>query len=245
MTTDPLPSENTQAKTEDSGTVAAANAARTDPTNSAREAEEFYEGVSAELVDIDPDATMEKPVDPPPTSPVPAIAPPLPRSMRPKSAKDLASQPLGVTATLPAPVWPPRTVADLMVRKIFTVREDEPIGDLEKLMEKFRFGHLPVVGAQMKLVGLITRSDLLHAHLGKLPDGGLATQIDANTLAGTLMRKNVVFAKLDTSITTTAQVMLANKLPCIPIVLEDLTLVGIVTESDFVRLSLEFLGGKA
>jgi len=58
------------------------------------------------------------------------------------------------------------------------------------------------------------------------------------------MRKNVVFAQLDAPITTTARVMLDNRLPCIPVVLEDHTLVGILTEGDFVRLSLELLGQK-
>lgn len=211
----------------------------TQTANGAESSEEYFEGVSAELVDIVAEPEQEQEA-----AKKTSRQPPLPRSMRPKSAKDVASLPLGVTATLPAPIWPPRTVADLMVRKIITVREDEPIGDLEKLMQKFRFGHLPVVGAQMKLVGLITRTDLLHAQLGKMPEGAPQTKVEESTLAGALMRKNVVFAKLDTSITTTAQVMLANKLPCIPIVLDDLTLVGIVTESDFVRLSLELLGVK-
>lgn len=208
-------------------------------TSSEESSEKHLERVSAEVVDIE-----AEPVEEPEALKKASRQPPLPRSMRPKSAKDVPSLPLGVTATLPAPVWPPRTVADLMVRKIITVREDEPIGNLEELMQKFRFGHLPVVGAQMKLVGLITRTDLLHAQLGKMPEGAAPTKVEEGTLAGALMRKNVVFAKLDTSITTTAQVMLANKLPCIPIVLDDLTLVGIVTESDFVRLSLELLGVK-
>src|SRR5512145_3313919 len=219
---------------------ASEGAVQVDPGSSnAQSSEEYFEGVSAELVDIvaEPEQDQE-------AAKKASRQPPLPRSMRPKSAKDVASLPLGVTATLPAPIWPPRTVADLMVRKIITVREDEPIGDLEELMQKFRFGHLPVVGTQNKLVGLITRTDLLHAQLGKMPEGSPQTKVEESTPAGALMRKNVVFAKLDTSITTTAQVMLANKLPCIPIVLDDLTLVGIVTESDFVRLSLVLLGVK-
>jgi CBS domain-containing membrane protein len=77
-----------------------------------------------------------------------------------------------------------------------------------------------------------------------MPEGAAPTKIEPTTLASALMRRNVVFAKLDTSITTTGQVMLANKLPCIPVVLDDMTLVGIVTEADFVRLALEFLSMK-
>lgn len=233
MSNDPLPPESTQTKENEK--VIAATVAQAPATERESESESEGERVSAEVVDIE--------AEPEPVSAKPH-QPPLPRSMRPNTAKDVAGRALGVTATLPAPVWPPKTIADLMVRKIITVREDEPIGDLEQLMQKFRFAHLPVVGAQMKLVGLITRTDLLHAQLGIMPEGGIPTKIEPTTPASALMRKNVVFAKLDTSITTTGQVMLANKLPCIPVVLEDLTLVGIVTEADFVRLALELLSMK-
>lgn len=235
MSNEPQSPQSTQ--TEETGTADAASVAQ--PVASVREAdadaESESERVSAEVVDVEAELEADS---------ARPHAPPLPRSMRPSTAKDVAGRALGVTATLPAPVWPPKTIADLMVRKIFTVREDEPIGDLEQLMQKFRFAHLPVVGAQMKLVGLITRTDLLHAQLGIMPEGATPTKVEPTTLASALMRRNVVFAKLDTSITTTGQVMLANKLPCIPVVLDDMTLVGIVTEGDFVRLALELLSMK-
>jgi CBS domain-containing protein len=35
--------------------------------------------------------------------------------------------------------------------------------------------------------------------------------------------------------------MLHEKMGCLPVILEDTTLVGIVTESDFARLALEIL----
>jgi CBS domain-containing membrane protein len=184
------------------------------------------ERMSAEVVEVDPES-----IHPPPP----------PRSLRPKEAKDLKSPPIGVTAQLPAPAWPPKTIADLMTRKIITVGESEPIGNLEALMEKFRFRHLPVVEAGMKLVGLISRTDLLHAELGRKPDGTTAPKVDGDTLAGAIMNKNVVFAQLDTPVITACRVMIDKKLTCIPVVLADHTLVGIVTGSDFLRLSLDLL----
>jgi len=170
-----------------------------------------------------------------------SIRPPPPVSLRPKTAKGTTSLPLGVTAQLPAPNWPPRTVADLMTRKIITVGEQEPIGNLEDWMEKFQFRHLPVVGADMKLVGLISRTDLLHAELGRMPDGSTAPAVDGQTLAGSIMNRNVVFAQLDMPIATACRAMLEKQLTCIPVVLGDHTLVGILTATDFVRLALEIL----
>jgi CBS domain-containing membrane protein len=173
-----------------------------------------------------------------------SIKPPPPMSLRPKVAKDMTSPPLGVTAQLPAAAWPPRTVADLMTRKIITVGEKERIGNLEAGMEKFRFRHLPVVAEGMKLIGLISRTDLLHAELGRMPDGTPAPKVDGDTLAGAIMNRNIVFAQLDMPIATACRAMLEKKLTCIPVVLEDHTLVGILTASDFVRLALEILQPK-
>lgn len=172
-----------------------------------------------------------------------SIHPPPAPGMRLKTAKDSTTQPLAITAQLPVPLWPPRTVADLMVRKIITVGEDEPIGALEDCMQRFKFRHLPVVDAARKLTGLISRTDLLHAELGRKPDGTTAEKVDASTAAATIMRRKVVVAQLDTPLATAAAVMLDNQLACLPVVLEDHTLVGIITEADFVRCTRNLLNG--
>lgn len=164
----------------------------------------------------------------------PVEIPPLPR-------KATDPQPMSVTSNLPPRAWPPKVVADLMTRKLITVQEDEPIGELETWMDRFRFRHLPIVGAGGKLVGLITRTDFLHAALGKGPDGKDIAQVTPETKASAIMRHGVVTAKPDAELTTALRVMLAEKLGCLPVINEDGTLVGIVTETDFARLSLEVL----
>jgi CBS domain-containing protein len=168
--------------------------------------------------------------------PGPGEPPPVPRSL---PTSDIPA-PLSV-ANLPPRTWPPRTVGDLMTRKVITVQENEPIGDLEGWMARFRFHHLPVVGAGVKLVGLITRIDFLHAALGTAPDGKPTVKADAGTPAYAVMNKNVVTARLDSPLVTALQVMIHEKLGCLPVVLDDNTLVGIVTQTDFNRLALELL----
>jgi CBS domain-containing protein len=164
--------------------------------------------------------------------------PPVPKA---RPAADDTPAPGSVTGKLPASSWPPKTVTDVMTRQVITLQESEPIGDLESSMKHFRFRHLPVVDASMKLVGLITLTDLLHAHLGVGPDGQAITKADATTPASAIMRRNVVTAHPDAPVATACRVMLHEKLGCLPIILDDAKLVGIVTQTDLVRLSLEYL----
>jgi CBS domain-containing membrane protein len=170
---------------------------------------------------------------------------PLPPSLRLKTAPGATSPPMNVTSTLPSATWPPKVVADLMTRKIITIEEHEPIGNLEEWMQQFKFRHLPVVDKEMKFVGLISRTDLLHAELGKKPDGTEAPKFEGDTPAGAIMRKNVVIARLDSPLATACRVMLDKKLTCLPVVLENGRLVGILTETDFVKLSLLLLESRA
>lgn len=152
-----------------------------------------------------------------------------------------APSPFSTRSDLPPRNSPPVVLGDLMSRQLIAVNEDEPIGDLEASMDRFRFHHLLVV-REGKLVGLITRTDYLHALLGVRPDGQpLAEKVDAKTKAGTVMRRGIITGKMGTPILTACRVLLQEKLGCIPIVLDDGTLVGIVTESDFARLAVTVL----
>ncbi len=144
---------------------------------------------------------------------------------------------LSTTANLPAASWPPKNLGDLMTRKLIAVSEQEPVGDLEEWMKRFRFHHLPVVASDGKLVGLVSRTDYLHAKLGTAPDGRTIPAVLADTPASAIMRKNVVFGRMADSLAVACDVMLKEKLGCLPIVLDDMTLVGMVTTTDFVRLA--------
>lgn len=227
MSSESPPSNASPPKPDDEG----ASAASAEPSGGAAEA--HADSSDSDVIELDEELD--------------SVRPPPPPSLRPKSESPAKKEPLGLTATakLPAPAWPPRVVADLMTRKIITVGQDEPIGNLEGGMQHFGFHHLPVVGSDMKLVGLISLIDLLHAKLGATPDGKPAPTVDATTTARTIMRKNVVIARLDSPLSAACQVLLQKKLTCLPVALEDGTLVGIITQRDFLKLALALLENKA
>ncbi len=55
-----------------------------------------------------------------------------------------------------------RAARDVMVRRVTTVSDDAPVGILGSLMRRRKLKHVPVLH-QGKLVGMVSREDLLHA----------------------------------------------------------------------------------
>lgn len=193
-------------------------------------------------VDLAPDSVSEVESLPPGAileliSKEPPAPPPRRPTARPPG-EELA--PMSIVAGAAAH-WPPRVVGDVMTRKVITIGENEPIGDLDSRMKQFRFHHLPVVTADMKLVGLITPTDYLHAKLGVGPNGEAIEKADATTVARAIMRRNVVTGTPEAPLATACLVMIQQRLGCFPIIRADGTLIGIVTPTDFVRLAYAFL----
>ncbi|MEZ4221595.1 MAG: CBS domain-containing protein [Polyangiaceae bacterium] len=138
----------------------------------------------------------------------------------------------------------PKTIAELMTRKVITGRADEPIRDLREGMERYRFRHLPIV-EDGKLIGLVTRSDLLHASSSWLSDR--ADDRDAligKQPLGSIMQKEVLTMRAEDSLLDAARLMWEGRLGCIPIVDGEDKLVGIITATDFLKLGVRCLGGE-
>jgi CBS domain-containing protein len=62
-----------------------------------------------------------------------------------------------------------RKIADVMTADVVSVTEDQPVAAAVKLMEKHRIKRIPVVRGR-KLVGLVSRADLLRAFAGALAE---------------------------------------------------------------------------
>jgi len=135
----------------------------------------------------------------------------------------------------------PKTVADLMSRKLLTVGEDDTIAHLLEKMDELRFRHLPVVEGT-KLVGLVTQRDLLHASSSFLSEAHeQRDRLIGTVKVGKIMQRNLVTATPGDSLAETARMMFEGKLGCLPVVDDEKNLVGIVTDTDFIRLSAYFL----
>lgn len=121
------------------------------------------------------------------------------------------------------------TVGDFMTRDLVTVKEDDDLALADSILRLGGIRHLPVVQGT-RLVGLVTQRDLLRS---------AATRSHQTTRASEIMVREVVTARPDTSLVQAAKIMLANKFGCLPVVEPDGRLVGIITESDFVRFAAD------
>ena len=123
------------------------------------------------------------------------------------------------------------TVAQLMTRDVVTLREGETLEDADALLERRHVRHLPVVRGK-KLVGLVTHRDLLRAFQA-------SGKTRRPVLARDAMTRDVTTLRPDASLLEAIRLMLANKFGCLPVTARDGTLVGIVTESDLLRVAAE------
>jgi osmotically-inducible protein OsmY len=56
-----------------------------------------------------------------------------------------------------------RQAADLMTRNVITVKADTPLGELASLLEKHRIKRVPVVDDSGKIIGIVSRANLVQA----------------------------------------------------------------------------------
>ena len=139
----------------------------------------------------------------------------------------------------------PHVAADIMSRDLVTLEETQNLRFLPEVMKLFRFRHMPVVDGD-RLVGLVTERDVLRVSASSLlPTAHEQTDFLARSfVVRDMMTREVVSVHPDTPLTEVARQMRREKLGCMPVVEGENTLVGIITEADFVMLSMRYLNGE-
>jgi CBS domain-containing protein len=131
-------------------------------------------------------------------------------------------------------------VRDLMTAKPITVDPETPVLEAGQRMAGARIRHLVVVVDDGRIVGIVTDRDV------RLNTPSPATSLSVWELnyllpqvtVGSVMTTSVIVVDPDRPIAEAARIMLDHKIGALPVV-EAGRLVGIVTESDFVRAMAE------
>ncbi len=128
-------------------------------------------------------------------------------------------------------------VRDLMRTNVTTIGRNQSLRTVDDVMRLGRIRHIPVLDDDGSLVGILSQRDLFHGGLLRaLGYGSHARDKALDTLVvKEAMKTDVLTTTPDTSLVEAAKVMLDHKVGCL-VVLDGARLVGILTESDFVRL---------
>ncbi len=127
-------------------------------------------------------------------------------------------------------------VRDLMTPGVVSVRPEDSVAAAYELMLDNRFRHLVVIDPDGDLIGLVTHRDLLRHSLIERAELPLSLQrtVMRRILVEEVMTSEVETAEAGQLLAEAALIMFQNKYGCMPVV-EGSRVVGILTESDFVR----------
>jgi CBS domain-containing membrane protein len=129
-------------------------------------------------------------------------------------------------------------VKDVMTTDVTTLKRNEQLSLADDLMNLGRIRHLPVLDDEGKeLIGIVSQRDLFRGALAGAIGYG---QHGRRKLLNSLQVKDVMITDLitttpETTLVEAAQTMMKRKVGCLPVI-KNGTLVGILTEGDFVAL---------
>jgi len=146
-------------------------------------------------------------------------------------------------SNLPPRKFPPETVTDIMTRKVFVVNEDDSLQNIEETMQRFRFRHLPVVDDKRKILGVLSHRDILRSSASSLSEMTEARNefIQKHAKVSAIMNRDVITVGPDEPVRDVGKRMRRKGIGCVLVEDEDETLLGIVTEADYVDLAVALL----
>ena len=128
-------------------------------------------------------------------------------------------------------------VGDVMTTDLVTSQVDTPLLTVLARLTGNKIRHMPIVDESNTLRGIISKRDMLNAHL-------TTKLVSDDRIAGHIMTRDVVTARVNDCLNQVARTLFEKKIGALPVVDEKGRLVGIVTEADFVRLYFEGTSDK-
>jgi CBS domain-containing membrane protein len=122
------------------------------------------------------------------------------------------------------------TVEEVMSTALLTVKPDESIDSADLEMKLAEVRHFPVIDSRNRLVGIVSNRDLLRARAGA-----------KNRTIADIMSRRVQTVMATEPASRAAEILLEHRIGCVPVLGDDGHLVGIVTETDFLRIAHDAL----
>ena len=133
-------------------------------------------------------------------------------------------------------------IKDIMTSEVFVLHSTQTLELVRSLMRIKHVRHVPIVDPDNTFVGLMTHRDLLAqtiSHLAEVDDEE-QEYLDRHIHIMNIMKTDVTTVDPETDVCSAITMLLEHKYGCLPVV-TDGKLVGIVTEADFMKLTLDLL----
>ncbi len=136
-------------------------------------------------------------------------------------------------------------VKERMTLHPLTMEPKASITEAHRYMKENDIRHLPIVGKDGKLVGLVTRETLMEAMPSSVTTLSIWEMNYAlnKIIVRKVMVRDVITVKEDVPIEKAARTMIENKIGCLPVMRDD-SLVGIITDTDMLSTLMELMGAR-
>lgn len=138
----------------------------------------------------------------------------------------------------------PLLVEDIMTTKLVKLTQDATLSDAHHITREKGIRHLPIVDPLTgKLVAVVTQKAMIAKVINTLAiyGGKSLGEHEARTGIMEVAILDYQTVKKDDPLEEVAPFFLENKHGCLPVVDDDECLIGMITSSDFVKLSVELL----
>ncbi|MBN2048044.1 MAG: CBS domain-containing protein [Anaerolineaceae bacterium] len=136
-------------------------------------------------------------------------------------------------------------VKERMSHPVKTISPDVPVQEALARMNKDHVRRYPVLDSHGKMVGIVSKDDLLNASPSKATSLSVweVNYLLSKITVEKVMSKDVITIQEDTVLEEAARIMADNDIGGLP-VMRDGKLVGFITESNLFQVFLEMLGAR-
>lgn len=135
------------------------------------------------------------------------------------------------------------TIEEVMSANPITLSRFNSLADARQLMKEKGFRHIPIVGDEGELLGLVSERDVLS--LGNssqsLIDDEEICKTESGTLIADIMTSNLTTVMPNLTVENAAKILHKYKFGCLPVVDKNNILRGIITDHDFVEITIQLL----
>lgn len=127
-------------------------------------------------------------------------------------------------------------VSDVMTTALVTGAPGDLVDQVLFEMKLSAIRHLPIVSKDGRLEGIVSDRDVLLS---------LGTSKDTNVYLRDIMTKQILTIQDSENVTDALELMIDKKVGCLPVTGSSGQLVGLVTETDFLRIAYSLLSDES